>query len=85
LSAKDIDMLLDQIADKGHQAPLHFAWRPQLRDPKDEMVLEAATNGGANAIITFNQRDFLPAASDFAIRILSPSNYLATIIERIPS
>jgi len=85
LSAKEVDMLLDLIADKGHQAPLHFSWRPQLRDAKDEMVLEAATNGGAKAIVTFNQRDFLPAASDFGIRITSPSDYLATIIERIPS
>jgi putative PIN family toxin of toxin-antitoxin system len=84
LSAKDIDMLLDLIAEKGHQTPLHFSWKPQLRDAKDEMVLEAATNGGAQAIITFNQRDFLPASSAFDISIISPCDYLATIRERIP-
>jgi len=33
-------------------------WRPLLRDPANEMVLEAAVNGRAAAIVTFNQRDF---------------------------
>jgi putative PIN family toxin of toxin-antitoxin system len=84
LSARDIDMILDLIADKGHHAPIHFAWRPQLRDAKDEMVLEAATNGGAKAIVAFNKRDFIPAVSDFDIRVMSPGAYLATIIKRIP-
>jgi HicB family len=36
----------------------HFMWRPQLRDPADEFVLEAAVDGEAAAIVTFNQRDF---------------------------
>jgi putative PIN family toxin of toxin-antitoxin system len=84
LTAKDIDSVLDLIARRAHQAPLNFMWRPQLRDPNDEMVLEAATNGGAGAIITFNQRDFLPAATDFSIRIISPSDYLHTIKRRFP-
>ena len=50
LSAKDIDMVLDLLAANGHQTLLDFMWRPQLRDANDEMVLEAATNGGAAAI-----------------------------------
>ena len=79
LTAKDIDLVLDLIAAKGFHAPLRYTWRPQLRDAHDEMVLEAATNGGAKAIVTFNQRDFLPAASDFDIRIITPSDYLPTI------
>ena len=79
LPAKDIDMVLDLIAANGHQAPLDFMWRPQLRDANDEMVLEAATNSGADAIVTFNQRDFLPAATDFGIRIITPGDYLPTI------
>ena len=34
----------------------HFQWKPQLRDPADEMVLEAAANAQANAIFTYNLR-----------------------------
>jgi putative PIN family toxin of toxin-antitoxin system len=37
---------------------LNFLWRPQLPDPCDEMVLETAANGAADAIVTFNARDF---------------------------
>jgi len=36
----------------------HFLWRPQLRDPNDEMVLEAAINGAASHLVSFNLRDF---------------------------
>jgi predicted nucleic acid-binding protein len=36
----------------------HFLWRPQLRDPGDEMVLETAVNGQADTLVTFNVRDF---------------------------
>lgn len=50
----------------------HFLWRPQLRDPNDEMVLEAAVNGHADAIVTFNQRDFLPAARRLGIDVQKP-------------
>jgi hypothetical protein len=38
---------------------LSFLWRPTLRDPDDDMVLEAAVNGRADAIVTFNHRDFV--------------------------
>ncbi|HAE48066.1 MAG: hypothetical protein CMO30_20695 [Tistrella sp.] len=47
-------------------------WRPTLRDPDDDMVLEAAVNGGANAIVTFNLRDFGQEASRFGIEVLLP-------------
>ncbi|MCB1752642.1 MAG: putative toxin-antitoxin system toxin component, PIN family, partial [Gammaproteobacteria bacterium] len=36
----------------------HYLWRPTLRDPNDEMVLETAVNGRADAIVTFNIRDY---------------------------
>ena len=39
----------------------HFLWRPQLRDPNDEMVLEAAINGAATHLVSFNLRDFDPS------------------------
>jgi putative PIN family toxin of toxin-antitoxin system len=81
LSAKDKDIVLDLIAANGHQTPVDFMWRPQLRVAGDEMVLEAATNGNAAAIVTFNQRDFMPAAAAFGLRIITPSDYLPTIRE----
>jgi predicted nucleic acid-binding protein len=57
----------------------HFMWRPQLRDPGDELVLEAAVNGQAAAIVTFNQRDFGEMPATFGIEVLSPAEMLRRI------
>jgi predicted nucleic acid-binding protein len=61
LSAGDVSVLLDAVASVGAPVRLAFLWRPTLRDPDDDMVLEAAVNGQADAIVTFNRRDFRPA------------------------
>lgn len=50
---------------------LHYIWRPQLRDPGDEMVLEAAVNGQVSALVTHNVRDFAAAASRFSLQVLT--------------
>ena len=55
----------------------HFLWRPQLRDPNDEMVLEAAVNGRAEALVTFNVRDYGTAASQFGVDVLLPREAIA--------
>jgi putative PIN family toxin of toxin-antitoxin system len=54
----------------------YFLWRPALRDPDDEMVLDAAVNGQANAIVTFNVRHFLPGAKQFQLDVLTPAQTL---------
>ena len=53
-----------------------FRWRPQLRDPADEMMLEAAVNGRAEAIVTHNVADFEPAPPKFGIRTLTRAQML---------
>ena len=57
----------------------HFLWRPQLSDPNDEMVLEVAINGRADALVTFNVRDFGNVPSRFGVELMLPR----TAIERI--
>jgi predicted nucleic acid-binding protein len=47
-------------------------WQPRLRDPTDELVLEAAVNGRVDAIITFNAKDFAVASDRFGIEVISP-------------
>ncbi len=73
-------VFLDAIVDLVEPVDIWFLWRPQLRDPGDELVLEAAVNGRADAIATFNRRDFRPAAGRFGLQILLP----AEAIQRIP-
>jgi putative PIN family toxin of toxin-antitoxin system len=72
LSAEDVGILLDAVASVGEPAWSGFLWRPSLRDADDDMVLEVAVNGHADAIVTFNRRDFRPATERFGIEVVSP-------------
>jgi putative PIN family toxin of toxin-antitoxin system len=72
LTEAEIAILLDAFAAVAQHVEFFFTWRPSLNDPDDEMVLETAVNGGADAIVTFNQRDFLPATAKFGIEVIAP-------------
>lgn len=72
----EIGAFLDCLAALVVPVMPHFLWRPQLRDPNDEMILEAAVNGRADAIVTFNRRDFLPAARRFGIAVERPGDMI---------
>jgi len=75
LSIKDMDTILNMLCAQGKPKKLHYLWRPQLTDEQDEMVLELAINAAADAIVTFNCNDFLPAANKFSMPIITPSKY----------
>jgi putative PIN family toxin of toxin-antitoxin system len=76
LSYEDACTFVDAVAALSVPIELHFSWRPQLRDPNDEMVLETAINGQADAIVTFNVRDYGSAPLSFGIDVLIPSRAL---------
>ena len=76
LSEQEVSAFLDSLARLLIPVTPYFLWRPRLRDPDDEMVLEAAVNGGAEAIVTFNQRDFLPGAASFDLAVWTPGEAL---------
>lgn len=72
LSAAEVNAVLDAVAKVAIPVVLHFLWRPRLKDPADEMVLETAVNGNADRLVTFNTRHLADAAADFGIRVLRP-------------
>ncbi|OAI20595.1 PIN domain-containing protein [Methylomonas koyamae] len=72
LNEQQVRLYLDGLAALVEPVETHFLWRPRLRDPADEMVLEAAVNGRADAIVTFNARDYGTIPRDFGIEVLKP-------------
>lgn len=80
LTAADVGDLLDYFCSVAKQQEVYFLWRPYLKDPKDDLVLEAAVAGSCEAIITYNRRDFA-GAENFGIRILTPGQFLRHIGE----
>lgn len=76
LSVEDVGILLDAVASAGEPVRLAFLWRPTLPDADDDMVLEAAANGRADGLVTFNRRDFAFGASQFAFPVWSPGEAL---------
>jgi predicted nucleic acid-binding protein len=69
-SREDISAVLDELASVGKRVELVIRTRPMLPDPNDEMVLETAINGRADAIVTFNDRHFRPVAARFRCSVL---------------
>ena len=76
MSEEDVEEFLAALVSAAEPVEINFRWRPQLKDPQDELVLEAAVNGRAEALVTHDVRDFEPAAGLFGLRILLPRDVL---------
>ena len=79
LTPLEIDEFLAELAALIDPVEVHFQWRPQSRDPNDEMVLEAAINGQADALVTYNVADFAGVAERFRILVLRPGELLKKV------
>lgn len=72
LSEQEVRIFVDAVIAIAEPVKIHYLWRPQLRDPSDEIVLETAVNGRANLLITFNVRDYGTAPARFGIEVMTP-------------
>ena len=79
LRCEEIERVLDDLASVARPVRLAFRWRPRLSDPNDDMVLETAVNGSADAIVTFNQRDFEETSRSFQCAVILPGAALQKI------
>jgi len=84
LSGTEVGRVLDDLAAIARPVRLAFRWRPRLPDADDDMVLETAINGGASAIVTFNQSDFAEAGKDFNCAMILPITALRQVRSLIP-
>jgi predicted nucleic acid-binding protein len=79
LNSAEVARVLDDLAAVAKRVRFAFRWRPKLPDPDDDMVLETAMNGGADAIVTFNQRDFAKGMENVDCALISPGVALLKI------
>lgn len=79
LNQVETKLFLDGLAYLVEEVEAHFFWRGRLRDANDDMVLDAAVNGQADAIVTFNRRDYGSVPVEFGIELMLPRDVLARI------
>jgi predicted nucleic acid-binding protein len=70
--------LIDYHCTVANHHRIFFLWRPILRDPDDEMVLELAVKAECDYIVTFNKWDF-QGIERFDLEALDPREFLQII------
>jgi len=80
LNKSDIDAIIDYICLIAEKRKIFYLWRPYLKDPKDDMILEVAVESEADYIISFNKKDFV-GVEKFNIKVVTPKEFLKIIGE----
>jgi len=76
IGVPDVLGVLDEIAALCIPVAFDYRWRPGASDPDDDLVLETAINGSADAIASFNLADLVAGASPFGIPVERPKDIL---------
>lgn len=78
IDVSSAEAVLDYVCAVASHHQVHFLWRPYLRDPKDDLVLEAAVAAEATHIVTFNTKDF-EGIGRFGVQAVWPADFLIQI------
>jgi len=81
-SENRIEQFLDYLCKVGNLHEVFFLWRPILRDPEDDMILELAVRANCQYIVTYNKQDFI-GVEKFGIQLVTAKEFLQ-IIKEIP-
>jgi putative PIN family toxin of toxin-antitoxin system len=76
----DIGDILDYLCSEAEHREIFYLWRPFLKDPGDDMVLELAVEAEADYIVTHNIRDFARIEL-FGIKAFTPQEFLRDLGE----
>lgn len=71
--------IIDYLCVVANRHKIFYLWRPVLKDPDDDFILELAVKCSAT-IITWNIKDFKKAAI-FGVSVLTPREFLQQIGE----
>ena len=80
LRPSDVDDILDYVCSVANRRKVYYLWRPFLKDPKDDMVLELAVSAGCDIIVTYNKDDF-EGVEQFGVRVMTAQEFLRAIGE----
>lgn len=75
LNEDDIDDILDFVIRNSNRWRIHYLWRPQLKDPGDDMILELAVTANCDYIVTYNVNDFR-GIEHFGMHAITPRAFL---------
>jgi len=78
LTESDVEDVIDYICAVGKHRQVHFLWRPSLKDPSDDFILELAVESECNYIVTHNLRDF-EGTEKFKVKAIPPQELLQII------
>jgi putative PIN family toxin of toxin-antitoxin system len=77
-SSSERERFVDGFAALCEWQDVYFRWRPNLRDDRDNHVVELAIAGAARAIVTWNKRDFAGGELMLgSLRVVSPAELMA--------
>ncbi len=80
LTHSDIENIIDYLCTVGNHRKVHYLWRPNLKDPGDDFVLELAVESECNYIVTHNVKDF-KGIKKFNLKAITPQELLRKIGE----
>ena len=75
LAYSDVDAVVDYLCHISEKHGIFYLWRPVLKDPQDDHILELAVKTSA-IIVTWNAKDFVPATTRFGLEVVTPRNLL---------
>jgi putative PIN family toxin of toxin-antitoxin system len=86
LSPGETSDFLDAFLARSERVVIRRRLRPSIQDPSDEIFIEALVNGGGEAIVTFNRRDYLAADPTLASqgRVVAPVISPGEALRRLP-
>jgi predicted nucleic acid-binding protein len=78
VDSNGIEDVIDFHCRVARKHRIFYLWRPRLKDPDDEMILEVAVRAGCDTIVTFNKKDFA-GVEEFGIQAVTPGEFLTQI------
>lgn len=78
MHASDVEHFVDYLCKVAIRQTIFFLWRPFLRDPQDDMVVEVAIAAQCDGIVTHNVRDFR-GVEQLGLRLLTPGEFLMIV------